>query len=313
MSFLQVSEKGGFDTHSHLYLTDLLLKAHNPPLLFEKFRIGLTEDQHLAFRVATAENIKNEVRNKYPSLIFKLYYLFHFVGRRVLPKVKGLRKISRLLNIPVDMSKSEIVGRLIYHGFEIVDIQETLEQTIFVTRLHDSVAPSTYAKPPSEGLLFSMKRMGKHNKPITVFKFRSMHPYAEYAQTYLHRINGLDAGGKFKNDYRVSTGGRLIRKYWIDELPMLYNLVRGDIKLIGVRPISSHYFGLYPEKLQTLRGRHKPGLLPPFYADMPKSFDEIVQSELKYLEAYEKAPFKTDIDYLGKIIKNIIYHCARSK
>ncbi len=313
VSHLQVSEEKGFDTHSHLYLTDLLLRAHNPALLFEKLRIGLSENQHLAFRVATAENIKNEVRNKYPSLIFNLYYLFHFAGRRVLPKVKGLRKISRLLNIPVDMSKAEIMGRLIYHGFDIVGIQETSEQTLFVTRPQDSDAPSTYTKPPSEGLLFSMKRMGKHNKPITVYKFRSMHPYAEYAQAYLHRTNGLDAGGKFKDDYRVSTGGRLIRKYWIDELPMLYNLLRGDIKLIGVRPISSHYFSLYPEKLQTLRGRHKPGLLPPFYADLPKEFDEIVRSELNYLEAYEKAPLKTDLAYLGKIIKNIFFHQARSK
>ena len=313
VSLAQIKGREWSDKNFHLYLTDLLVKAHNPSLLFENLRKGLAPNQHLAFRISTAENIKNQVKNKYPALLFKAYYFFHFAGRRVLPKVKGLRKISRLLNIPVDMSKSEIMGRLIYHGFEIVDIQETLKQTLFVTRLHDSVAPSTYAKPPSEGLLFSMKRMGKHNKPITVYKFRSMHPYAEYAQAYLHRTNGLDIGGKFKDDYRVSTGGRLIRKYWIDEIPMLYNLVRGDIKLIGVRPISPHYFSLYPEKLQTLRGRHKPGLLPPFYADLPKGFDEIVQSELNYLEAYEKAPLKTDLAYLGKIIKNIIYHKVRSK
>ncbi len=313
VSQTQILDGKDIDVRSHLYLTDSLLKAHNPGILFERARLSVTDQQYLAFNVSTAENIKNLVREKYPAWLFKIYYLFHFAGRRVLPKLKGLRKISRLMEIPVDMSKAEIMGRLIYHGFEIVHIRETTEKTLFLVRRNDTVAPSTYAKLPKEGVLFSMHRVGKHNKPITVYKFRSMHPYAEYAQAYLHKTNGLDLGGKFKDDYRVSTGGRLIRKYWIDELPMLYNLLRGDIKLIGVRPISTHYFNLYPEKLRELRSKHKPGLLPPFYADMPKKFEDIVASELKYLEAYEKAPFKTDMAYLGKILKNIFYHKARSK
>lgn len=313
MSQVQIMNGASAGNRSNLYLTDLLVKAHNPGLLFEKLRLGLSDHKCLAFSVSTAENIKFKVRNKYPHLLYKIYYLFHFAGRRVLPKLKGLRKVSRLLNVPVDMSKSEIMGRLIYHGFEILHIRETTEKTLFVARRHSDVAPSTYAPTPKEGVLFSMKRVGKNNQPITVYKFRSMHPYAEYAQAYLHKTNGLDVGGKFKDDYRVSTGGKLIRKYWIDELPMLYNLLRGDIKLIGVRPISQHYFNLYPEELRNLRSQHKPGLLPPFYADMPKNFNDIVDSELQYLKAYEKAPLKTDLAYLGKILKNIFYNKARSK
>ncbi|MFC5413174.1 sugar transferase [Larkinella bovis] len=211
------------------------------------------------------------------------------------------------------MSKAEIMGRLIYHGFQIVQIRETNKETFFVTQPHPSCIPSLSEPLPNEGFIFSMKRLGINKKPITVYKLRSMHPYAEYAQDYLHKTNGLDTGGKFKNDYRVSTGGRFIRKYWIDELPMLYNLLKGDIKLIGVRPISEHYFNLYPESLQTIRSKHKPGLLPPYYADLPKNLDEIVESELKYLKAYETEPFKTDLDYLGKIFKNIFVHKARSQ
>jgi len=106
VSHLQISEGRSVDAHSHLYLTDQLLKVHNPPLLFEKLRVGMVSNQHLAFRVSTAENIKNKIKDSQPFLIFRLYYLFHFVGRRVLPKLNGLRKISRLLRIPVDMSKS---------------------------------------------------------------------------------------------------------------------------------------------------------------------------------------------------------------
>jgi lipopolysaccharide/colanic/teichoic acid biosynthesis glycosyltransferase len=140
-----------------------------------------------------------------------------------------------------------------------------------------------------------------------------MHPYAEYVQEFLHKEMGLDSTGKFKDDFRVSTGGRVIRKYWIDELPMLINLVKGDIKLVGVRPISQHYFSLYPDDLKAKRPNLKPGLLPPYYADLPNSFDEIVASELKYIAAYEADPFKTDVRYFFKILNNIFIKKARSQ
>ncbi|GAB3279318.1 hypothetical protein GCM10027347_53960 [Larkinella harenae] len=300
-------------TRQHVYLDKLLLKADNPSHLFEQVREGLSPNHYFAFKITTAENIKSLIKSRYSNFLFTAYYPFHFLGHRVLPKLKGFRKVCRLLHIAVDMSKAEVMGRLIFHGFEIVQLMETDQETYFVTKPHPSYRPSVSLSPPSEGFLFTMKRVGKENKPITIYKLRSMHPYAEYAQEYVHKTQGLDTGGKFKNDFRVSTGGRLIRKYWIDELPMLYNLLKGDIKLIGVRPISEHYFNLYPERLRAIRCKHKPGLLPPFYADLPKGLDEIVQSELMYLEAYEKNPLKTDLTYLGKILKNIVVNKARSQ
>ena len=103
-----------------------------------------------------------------------------------------------------------------------------------------------------------------------------------------------------------------MRKYWIDELPMIINLIKNEMKLIGVRPLSNHYFSLYPKELQEKRIKVKPGLLPPFYADMPKTLEDIVASEMKYLEAYEKAPLKTDIQYFIKILQNILLKGKRS-
>jgi lipopolysaccharide/colanic/teichoic acid biosynthesis glycosyltransferase len=231
----------------------------------------------------------------------------------VLPKLKGFRKICRLLAIPIDVSKAEILGRLIYKGFKIIDVVETDYDTIIITQPETIVNPSISNPVPDEGFLFTMKRLGENGKKITVFKFRSMHPYAEYVQEYLHKTNGLEIGGKFKNDFRVSTGGQILRRYWIDELPMLYNLLRGDIKLIGVRPISEHYFSLYPEQVRAIRRTCKPGLIPPFYADMPGTFEEIVQSEVNYLKAYENAPLHTDMKYLRRILTNIIVNKVRSK
>ena len=110
-----------------------------------------------------------------------------------------------------------------------------------------------------------------------------MHPYSEYLQDYIYEQNNLQDNGKFEDDFRVTGWGKWIRKLWIDELPQLLNFIEGDVSLVGVRALSSHYFNLYPKELQDLRTEFKPGLIPPYYADMPASFKEILESEKRYL------------------------------
>lgn len=297
----------------NIYIGNNLLKRHNPNEIFRNVHQRLNNNYFIAFKIVTAENVKSKLQTILPHGLVKIYYPLHFFIRRVIPKIKGFRKISRLLNLPIDMSKSEIMGRLIYQGFNIISLHDNNEETIIVAKVNPAYNPSLIKAQPSEGILFKMLRMGKNEEQITVYKLRSMHPYAEYVQEYIYLNHGLDIGGKFKDDFRVSTGGKFIRKYWIDELPMIINLIKGDIKLIGVRPISQHYFNLYPESLKSLRVKTKPGLLPPFYADMPKTFEEIIQSELTYLKAYQNNPFRTDLEYFIKIIKNIFINRVRSK
>ena len=103
-----------------------------------------------------------------------------------------------------------------------------------------------------------------------------------------------------------------MRKLWIDELPQLYNWIRGDITLIGVRALSEHYFSLYPKDLQELRTSFKPGLIPPYYADMPKKFNEVIESERRYLQRKQEKQYSTDILYFSKAFINILFHGARS-
>ena len=128
----------------------------------------------------------------------------------------------------------------------------------------------------------------------------------------MYENQGLQEGGKIKDDPRINSVGRLCRKYWLDEIPMLYNLLRGDIKIVGVRPLSAHYLSLYPKAFQDFRNRFQPGLLPPYYADLPKTLDEIIASEERYLKAYEKSGILTDLKYLYKIIYNIVFRGSRS-
>lgn len=296
----------------NIYIDDVFVKTNDPNFIFEQIRLRLPESGYFAFKLVTAENLKIKLEEKY-SYAFLPYYSVHFFLKRLLPKLTGFKRLYAFLSIHADISKAEIIGRSVYKGFKIVDLLEEKDETTIIAQIDPTYNTSIKRNVPSTGFLLKMHRVGKEGKQIVVYKFRSMHPYAEYVQAYLHKKNGLDKGGKFKDDFRVSRGGRLIRKYWIDELPMLYNLLRGDIKLIGVRPLSEHYFSLYPQGAQSIRRKYKPGLLPPFYADLPDTFEEIVQSELDYLDQYEKAPLKTDLRYFLKILENIVLKSARSK
>jgi len=161
--------------------------------------------------------------------------------------------------------------------------------------------------------LIKLRRVGKNGKIFDVYKIRTMHSYSEYLQAYVYDHYDLQEGGKFNNDIRISTLGRIMRKYFLDELPMLLNLLKGDMKIVGVRPLSNHYFSLYSKELQEKRVKFKPGLLPPFYADMPQTLEEIQDSEMKYLkQCEEKGTFLTDFCYFFKILKNIFVKRARS-
>jgi len=84
------------------------------------------------------------------------------------------------------------------------------------------------------------------------------------------------------------------------------------MKLVGVRPLSTHFFSLYTKELQDLRTQFKPGFIPPFYVDLPDTMEEIMASEKKYLEAYAKEPLKTDLKYIYLSLKNVLFKGARS-
>jgi len=140
-----------------------------------------------------------------------------------------------------------------------------------------------------------------------------MYPYSEYIQELVYSTYGSHSGDKPDFDFRISRIGMILRKYWIDELPMLINLFKREIKLVGVRPLSFAKLKTYPKEFIDYRSKFKPGLLPPYYADIPKNRSEMILSEKNYLKEYTKSPFKTDLSYFFKIMLNIIFKGARSK
>ena len=96
---------------------------------------------------------------------------------------------------------------------------------------------------------------------------------------------------------------------------MFLNLLKGEMKLVGVRPLSRQYFGLYTPEMQQLHISVKPGILPPFYYEgkLPETVEEVQESERRYIEAYHKAPLRTDWRYFRGILKNIIVKRKRSQ
>ena len=208
------------------------------------------------------------------------------------------------------LTRVEVLGRFYRAGFDV--IHEDISNGEFYVIASKKKDPIRDDKP-SNGLLIRLRRIGKDGNIIGVYKFRTMFAYSEYLQPYIYKQEGLDAGGKIAGDYRVNKMGKFLRSAWLDELPMLINWIKGDLKLVGVRPLSDHYFSLYSKELQELRIKTKPGLVPPFYADMPATLEEIQESEWRYLRAYFEKPLITDWRYFWRALWNIVVRRERSK
>jgi len=255
---------------------------------------------------------KKCILNKYSKGINYLLYCFDYLFNRVFPKLFLTRWLYSINKGDINriLSKAEVLGRLYCCGYKI-EKEKKIGQLnyVFAKRIKEpeSFTNRTY------GPLIRLKRYGKNGKSFEVYKLRTMHPYSEYLQSYIYERNQLKDGGKFNKDIRVTTLGKFMRKVWLDEFPMLLNLLKGEMKLVGVRPLSQQYFNLYNKELQEKRVHFKPGLLPPFYADLPKTLEEIQQSEMRYLTLCEtKNTFRTDTYYLILILKNILFKKARS-
>jgi len=280
-------------------------------MFFEAVNHKLPQQGKFICCAETATMRISRILRKYPPVINWIVYTMDYMVKRVFPKFKLTSKLYFFLTRGQNrvFSHPEILGRLYACGFEIGEESIVNGLYFFVCR---RIKEPAFDPNPTYGPFITLRRIGKGGKLIKVHKFRTMYPYAEYLQDYVHQKNNLQKGGKFSNDFRVAGTRAFMRKLWIDELPMLINLFRGEMKIMGVRPLSQHYFSLYSKELQEKRIKYKPGLVPPYYADMPKTLEEIQESELRYLEAYDKHPVRTQWTYFWKAFYNIFFKKARS-
>ena len=162
---------------------------------------------------------------------------------------------------------------------------------------------------PKGKVFFKQKRIGLNGKEFYMFKFRSMSSDAEEKLSELLKHNEVQgAMFKIKDDPRVTKTGRFIRKTSIDELPQLYNVLRGDMSLVGPRPPLPRevmeYTSYDKQRLLVVPGCT--GLWQISGRSDIKDFDEVVQLDMEYIDNWSilkdiKILIKTvGVVFLGK-------------
>ena len=238
------------------------------------------------------------------------YYISSDVGDLLKDVNKKLKVGDEAeLKIKINKSINFYYGYLIYHGFSIKNMMEKNKEivvNIIKNKNINSIKDKNYS------WLIKLPRTGENGKKFFVYKLRTMQPYSEYIQDFVIEKNGFNKNGTIKDDFRITKLGKFLRKYWIDELPMLFNFLKGEVKIVGVRPLSDSMLGKYPKEFVSIRNNFKPGLIPPCYVEKPNSFEELIESEKRYIEKYNKSGGVTDIVYFYKFINNIIFKGVRS-
>lgn len=256
----------------------------------------------------------NRIRRRYPIVLRELIIGIVYVWHEMLPKMKATRKLYFFITGERHRtySETEILGRICRGGFKIVENKERNgAMHIIAEKRYEPLERADSCVSP----ILRMKRVGKDGRLFDVYKFRTMHSYSQYLQDYVYEKNKLNESGKLADDFRVNIWGKLLRPVWLDELPMLMNVMEGSMKWVGVRPLTEHFFSLYTPEMQYLRTRVKPGMLPPFYyeKETPQGLDEIQASERRYIEAYLEHPFLTDWRYFWGTLYNILVRRKHSK
>ncbi|MBR5020111.1 MAG: sugar transferase [Oscillospiraceae bacterium] len=147
---------------------------------------------------------------------------------------------------------------------------------------------------PGAGPIFVQTRVGRDGKLFRFYKFRSMCPNAEKKLEDLLKFNEMDGPAfKMKDDPRITRVGRFIRKSSIDELPQLFNILRGEMSIVGPRPALPREVEQYDEYARQ-RLLVTPGLtcywqIQPYRNRL--SFEEWVDLDVRYIK---ERSFRTD-------------------
>jgi exopolysaccharide biosynthesis polyprenyl glycosylphosphotransferase len=168
------------------------------------------------------------------------------------------------------------------------------------------VAVAIAIKRDSPGpVIFKQQRVGKDGKTFTMYKFRTMVVNAEEILDELLSKNEADGPVfKIKEDPRVTKSGKWLRKTSIDELPQLWNVLKGDMSLVGPRPPLEREVVQY-DNYQRQRLSVKPGITCYWQVSgrSNTTFDEWVELDIKYIQ---EQSLWTDIKLLFKTIGAVL-------
>jgi lipopolysaccharide/colanic/teichoic acid biosynthesis glycosyltransferase len=185
----------------------------------------------------------------------------------------------------INPQKYLLRGRSYLVAKRVMDILLVLGAAIFWLPLMGLIALAVQVSSPGAPVIFVQPRTGRGGRRFRMYKFRTMVPNAEeLKQKYAH-LNELPwPDFKITNDPRITPLGRILRKTSLDELPQLFNVLKGEMSLVGPRPTS---FGTETYKLwHTTRLDVMPGItgLWQIYGRGSIDFDQRLRMDIAYIE-----------------------------
>jgi len=169
------------------------------------------------------------------------------------------------------------------------------------------VLAAVLIKMSSSGpILFSQKRIGLHKREFDLYKFRTMVTDAEVIQDKLESLN--EASGpvfKLSDDPRVTKIGKTLRRYSIDELPQFFNVLKGEMSLVGPRPLPIRDFDKFDKNWTRRRFSVRPGITCIWQTSGRSniSFEQWMKLDLKYIDEWS---LFLDVKILTKTIPAVI-------
>jgi exopolysaccharide biosynthesis polyprenyl glycosylphosphotransferase len=228
--------------------------------------------EHAAELVSLCE--QHGIMIRFDSQVFSL--------RGSSPRTSDLADASHVLTAS---SYSDIAPALTKR---IVDFCASFSLLVLLSPLFAAIA--ALVKLTSDGpIFFSQARVGLNKRQFRIHKFRTMVANAEQMQDQLLAMNEM-SGPVFKiqKDPRVTPLGRILRKTSIDELPQLFNVLKGDMSLVGPRPLSFRDYGLFDQDWQRRRFSVKPGItcLWQIYGRNSVPFEEWMELDMQYIDKW---------------------------
>ena len=155
-------------------------------------------------------------------------------------------------------------------------------------------------------VFFSQIRVGRNGRRFRIYKFRSMYEDAEEKKKQLESMNELEGPMfKIKDDPRITRVGAFLRKTSLDEFPQFWNVLKGDMSLVGTRPPTEEEFERYDEHYRR-RLSMTPGLTGLWQVSGRSdidNFDDVVKLDLQYIDNWSLSlDFKILLQTVGVVI-----------
>ena len=190
------------------------------------------------------------------------------------------------------MGNFEFLGRAVHNSVRKVSACRLLDLTLAVVALSLLALPmaaiAALVRLDSRGpAFFRQTRIGGNGVPFAMYKFRSMTQDAEARRADL--LNHSDREGvcfKVKNDPRITRVGKVLRRFSLDELPQIFNVLKGDMSLVGPRPALPEEVAAYPDQaLERLQVR--PGITGLWQVSGRAGigFDRMIELDTAYVRA----------------------------